>query len=208
MRYEEIKNDFIKQIMETLDAFAKTEENKEVYAIVFDCDYETGQIVLRYSNNRVFQELTKHFEEYRDLYEPYGKNGLFGMKYNSVGDFPELKAQYEEITNDFLDSYYYYSVGDYYGDSELIDKIEIGNEVMEGEELEIQGEKSDGIAYIYTRLVMDTIDYVKENIAKIDITNDFLIFMCDHDISNEEFEEYVRKTNDRGLVDTLCRIMD
>ncbi len=28
MRYEEIKKNFIKQIMETLDAFAKTEENK------------------------------------------------------------------------------------------------------------------------------------------------------------------------------------
>ena len=47
MKYEELKNDFKEQIIYTLNDFSATQQNKNVYAIVFDCDLDNGQIVLR-----------------------------------------------------------------------------------------------------------------------------------------------------------------
>ena len=42
----------------------------------------------------------------------------------------------------------------------------------------------------------------------IDFDKDCIIFMCDHDISNDDFERWVRKTNDDDLIDRLAQIMD
>lgn len=57
MKYEELKNDFREQILCTLNDFSTTDQNRNVYAIVFDCDLENGQIVLRYSNLENFESL-------------------------------------------------------------------------------------------------------------------------------------------------------
>ncbi len=42
--------------------------------------------------------------------------------------------------------------------------------------------------------------------TEIDFTEDSLVFMCDHDISNEEFRSWISKTNDKELVDKLAEI--
>ncbi|WBW94945.1 hypothetical protein [Oceanirhabdus sp. W0125-5] len=50
------------------------------------------QITLRYRNEKEFQEDLKEFERYKNLYEPYGKYGLRGYKYD-VGNFGFLDLE-------------------------------------------------------------------------------------------------------------------
>lgn len=202
MKYENLKNDFREQIINTLKDFATTEQNKNIYAIVFDCDLDNGQIVLRYSNNENFETLKQSWKNYKYMYEPYGQNGLFGLKYNSVGDFPMLRYQYSGLTNNFLDSFYYYNVGDYYGDDELITVIEMKDKILEGDSLKNE------IKNILISMIVDIINEIKTMTQIIDFDKDCIIFMCDHDISNDDFERWVRKTNDDDLIDRLAQIMD
>ncbi len=201
MKYEELRNDFKGQIISVLEDFAKTEQNKAVYAIAFDCDFENGTIVLRYANDEVFEKLKEDWEDYAYMYKPYGQNGLFGLKYNSIGDFVMLKYEYSGLTGSFQDSYYFYSVGDYYGEGEPISEIEIDGSVLSGEELE------DEISDIFERMIIETIEDVK-NMSVINFDKDCIVFMCDHDISNEDFKMWVEKTNDSELVGRLAEIKD
>lgn len=202
MKYGNLKNDFREQIINTLKDFATTEQNKNIYAIVFDCDLDNGQIVLRYNNNENFETLKQSWKNYKYMYEPYGQNGLFGLKYNSVGDFPMLRYQYSGLTNNFLDSFYYYNVGDYYGDDELITVIEMKDKILEGDSLRKE------IKNILISMIVDIINEIKTMTQIIDFDKDCIIFMCDHDISNDDFERWVRKTNDDDLIDRLAQIMD
>ncbi|MDE7200957.1 MAG: hypothetical protein K2O91_03420 [Lachnospiraceae bacterium] len=202
MKYEELKDDFKEQIIYTLNDFSATQQNKNVYAIVFDCDLDNGQIVLRYSNLDHFEKLKQSWEEYGYMYKPYGQNGLFGLKYNSIGDFPMLKYEYKGMTKHFLDSYYYYRTGDYYGEEEPVNVMEIS-----GQPLEEDGLRTE-IKNIFIRMIIDTIHEIKDTPEIINYDEDYLVFMCDHDISNDDFEKWVRKTNDGKLVDKLAQIMD
>lgn len=202
MKYEELKRDFREQILCTLNDFSTTEQNKNVYAIVFDCDLGNGQIILRYSNLENFEKLKQSWEEYKYMYKPYGQNGLFGLKYHSVGDFPMLKYEYNGVTKHFLDSYYYYSVGDYYGGEEPVNFIEINGQILKEDNL------STEIENVFIRMIIETICEIKDMSGIINYDEDYLVFMCDHDISNEDFEIWVRKTNDDKVVDKLAKIMD
>lgn len=202
MKYEELRNDFKEQIVCTLKDFSTTEQNKNVYVIVFDCDLDVGQIVLRYCNLEKFENLKQEWEEYEYMYEPYGQNGLFGLKYNSVGDFPMLKYGYNGMTKHFLDSYYYYSVGDYYGEEKPIEVFEINGQKLKKNKLKKE------IENIFVTMIVDTIYDIKNMSDIINYDDDYLVFMCDHDISNDDFEEWVRKTNDDELVDKLAQIMN
>lgn len=136
------------------------------------------------------------------MYKPYGQNGLFGLKYNSVGDFPMLKYGYSGMTKHFLDSYYYYGTGDYYGEEEPVNVMEISGQTLEEDGLGTE------IKNIFTRMILDTIHEIKDMPEMINYDEDYLVFMCDHDISNDDFEKWVRKTNDGKLVDKLAQIMD
>lgn len=202
MKYEELKNDFKEQIVHTLNDFSATGQNKNVYAIVFDCDLSNGQIVLRYSNLENFEKLKQSWEKYKYMYKPYGQNGLFGLKYNSIGDFPMLKYTYSGMTKHFLDSYYYYRMDDYWGEGTPIDIIETDGQVLEGDNL------VEELENIFIKMITDTIGEIKDISGLINYSDDYLVFMCDHDISNEDLEEWIRKTNDDALVDRLAQIMD
>ena len=102
------------------------------------------------------------------MYEPYGQNGLFGLKYNSVGG--------------------------YYGEDKPINVIEISGQTLEGDNLRTE------IENIFIRMIIDTISEIKDMLGIINYDDDYLVFMCDHDISNDDFEKWVRKTNDDKLV--------
>ncbi len=199
MKYRDLRNDFKEQIISKLKEFANTEHNKDVYAIVFDCTSDVGGIYLKYSNNEHFEVLKETWDKYKSLYKPYGKNGLFGLKYNSVGNFIGLKDSYTGLTNRFLNSIYYYHVGDYWGEGEPIETMEIDG--LECDNL------SSLIDDIFIRMIIETIEDVK-NMSQINFTEDCLVFMCDHDISNEDFKMWVEKTNDRDLVEKLANIFD
>ncbi len=202
MNYDEIKSDFKAQVKTGLDILVKSEENKDVYALVFDCDSSTGEVALVYNNIHMFEEMKKDWEKYKYMYEPYGLNGLFGFKYNSVGDFKIIDLDFEGDVERFLDSYYYYSVGHYYGEGEPLGSIS-----MNGNEYDADALKNE-MPRIWETLIIETINELKEELINIDTTDDFIMFMCDHDISNEDFEMWIRKTNDSALIDKLASIMD
>lgn len=201
MKYDDLKKDFGEQVFSALKEFVVSENNKAVYAIAFDCDLDVGQIVLRYSNSAVFEKMKESWDDYKYMYKPYGQNGLYGLKYNSVGDYEILKYDFNGFTRNFLDSYYYYSVGEYYGESEPISEFEMNGELMEKVFFKASIEK------IFTQLVIETITEVKK-MTEIDFTEDSLVFMCGHDISNREFRSWVSKINDKKLVDRLAKIKD
>lgn len=202
MKYEEFKNDFKEQIIRTLTDFSNTEQNKNVYAIVFDCDLSVGQVVLRYSNLEVFEGLKKDWKKYGYMYKPYGQNGLFGLKYNSVGDFPMLRYEYNGVAKHFMESYYYYQMDSYFGEGEPIDVIEMNGQILREDNLR------EELKNIFIKMIIDTIHEVKDMPKIINYDNDYLIFMCDHDYSNADLEKWVRQTNDNKLVDKLAQIMD
>ena len=202
MNFDEIKKEFKVQVKACLDKFATTKENKQVYSIVFDCDSETGGICLRYSNIHMFEEMKKDWDNYAYMYEPYGLNGLFGCKYNSVGDFKMLDIHFEKNVEKFLDSYYFYSIGEYYGEDEPLKTISVNGKDYDENTLQ------DEMPKIWEKLIIETINELKEELSNIDITDDFIMYMCDHDISNEDFELWIRKTNDAVLIDKLADILD
>lgn len=200
--YNDVKNDFKNQVIEQIVSFSKTDSNKDIYAIAFDCDDEVGQVCLRYNNLENFEKQKKDWDEYSYMFEPYGLNGLFGLKY-SVGDFEFIECEWSGELDSFFDSYYFYSVGDYYGEGEPIDCICIdGNELTDDD-------LADSYYEIWKRLILETINEIKDEVRNVlNVTDDFIMFMCMHDISNEDFKNWVEKTTDCEIVEYLASIID
>ena len=96
----------------------------------------------------------------------------------------------------FLDSYYYYRVGDYYGKDQPIKN-------MLWEQKYSEDELKNVMPGIWETMIIETIHELKSEISMIDTTDDFLMYMCDHDISYEDLDMWVRKTNEGSLVDEL-----
>lgn len=114
-----------------------------------------------------------------------------------------LKYGYNGMTKHFLDSYYYYySVGDYYGEEKPIEVFEINGQKLKKNKLRKE------IENIFITMIVDTIYEIKNMSDIINYDDDYLVFMCDYDISNDDFEKWVRKTNDDKIVDKLAQIMN
>lgn len=181
-----LNESFYASVKKALDAFAETDNNTEVYALVFDCDSDVGGISLRYNNMAHFQEKVQNFERYQFMYEPYGKYGLHGYQYD-VGDFPFLKYQKEPLVAHFLDSYYYYAIGDYYGEGEPVQGLE------------------DSYRDIWKNMILSCIERLQKEYDKLHVTEEFVIFMVDHDQSDKEIEEYVKWTVEETLFQKLLK---
>lgn len=204
MDFTKVEEQFYQQIKRALLGFVASENNKDVHALAFDCEYDGGQICLRYANQEQFEETKKEYAD-SDLYRLASQNGLFGMKY-SVGEYRFIEWQSKDEAAHFLDSIYYYNAGDYYGEGEPVTSITDGQKEYVWDDLK---KEFDGLREIFEKLVLDCIEKVKKDPEiTIDRTDDFIIYMCEHDIDEEEFEEYVRKTNDTELVDKLAAITD
>lgn len=186
LNIQELYESFYDSIEEALDQFAPTQENTDVYALVFDCDSEGGQLCLRYSNIAHFDEMLKTYEHYEYMYAPYGKYGLRGYKY-AVGDFPFIDFEYPLLVKHFLDSYYYYDTGDYGGEGQPIPGLE--NTYRE----------------IWKGMILSCIRRLKEKYPKLHTTDDFIIYMCDHDQSDEDTEEWIKWTVEPRLFDRLLK---
>lgn len=171
---------FYKSIKDALDKFSRTEDNFQVYALVFDCDSETGQICLRYSNIAHFNKELEEYERYRYMFEPYGKYGLRGYKY-SVGDFRFIDFEYDAVVEHFLDSYYYYATGDDCGKGDPIAGLE--NDYMQ----------------IWKDMILSCIKRLQVEYSGLRTTDDFIIYMCDHDQSDEMAEEWIKLTVPEAL---------
>ena len=55
MDTKQLQKEFHECIKKALIAFSQTEENKDVYAFVFDCDSDVGMISFRYNNLTRFE---------------------------------------------------------------------------------------------------------------------------------------------------------
>lgn len=184
LNIHQLHKSFYDSIQEALDRFAQTEGNTDVYALVFDCDSEGGQICLRYSNMAHFNETLKAYEQYKYMFAPYGKYGLRGYKY-AVGDFPFIDFEYPSLVQQFLDAYYYYDTGDYWGEGEPIAGLE--NTYRE----------------IWKEMILSCIRQLQKEYPKLHTTDDFIIYMCDHDQSDEDTEEWMKWTVEPALFDRL-----
>lgn len=164
--------------------------------LAFDCDSEVGQLCLRYGNQKLFQEDIKNFDDYADMYQPYGKYGLHGAKY-TVGNFGFIEWENSGDVEHFLDSYYYYRTGDYFGEGEPMEVLTVNGKELKGKQL------AENIKEIWENMILDCINRLKREKLGLDTTEDFIIFMCDHDISAEEFEVSIKKTVDKQLFKKL-----
>lgn len=123
------------------------------------------------------------------MYEPYGKLGLRGYKYD-VGDFECIDLEACEYFEKFTDTYYYVMTEEYYGEDEE-PNIEITSEV-----------EADYRSF-FEELIVECIEKLKENTDKINKTKDFIIYYTYHDISHEEMERIMKKTVDKDLFERL-----
>lgn len=185
---QELQACFYEAVREALDRFALTAENAEVYALVFDCDSDVGQICLRYANAAHFAAMLQSYERYKYMYEPrgYGKYGLRGYKY-SVGDFPFIEFDYPAGVTEFLDTYYYYETGDYCGAGEPIAGLE------------------SSYKEIWRAMLLSCIRRLKAEYTGLRTTDDFIVYMCDHDQSDEDTEALIQLTVDAGLFNRLLQ---
>ena len=180
-----LKDEFYICIMEALKEFALSEDNNEVYALVFDCDSDVGVISLRYRNKQHFLSKVSEYEKYNRKYgwEIYG---LYGSEYEP-GEFPFIEYKASSLVKHFTDSYYYYEVGTYYGEGEPLEGIK------------------DNYRELFWELVIETIERLKGSISQIgiDTTDNFIFFHCDHDQSYEDRDKMIRMTVDEEMIQKI-----
>ena len=117
MDTKQLQKEFHECIKKALIAFSQTEENKDVYAFVFDCDSDVGMISFRYNNLTRFENTKR---EYAD--DDMVIYGLHGLEY-SVGEFGFIDYQKTDLVAHFTASYYYHRIGDYFREDEPIEEI-------------------------------------------------------------------------------------
>lgn len=181
-----LNNEFYSCIAEALKKFSTDAENHNVYAIAFDCDSSVGTVVLRYRNRSSFELEVSRYEEYQKKYG-WAVYGLYGSEYD-VGEFDIIEYQKTETVKHFTDSYYYHEVGSYYGVGEPIEDIK------------------DNYHEIFWDMVLFAINRLKADIGKFGIstTDNFIIFHCDHDESQEDREKKISMTVDSETMKKLC----
>lgn len=180
-----LESEFYQCIKKALESFSKSSDNDKIYAMVLDCDSDVGMVSLRYGNAKHFQENLKNYETYRQKYG-WAVYGLHGSEYDP-GEFQFIDFQMPEVVKHFTDSYYYHSVGDYFGEGEPIEDIK------------------ENYKEIFWTMIVDTINRLKEEVKElaIDVTDDFIFFHCDHDQSYEERDRMIAMTVDKPLMDKL-----
>ncbi|WP_294372532.1 hypothetical protein [uncultured Clostridium sp.] len=195
---KKLKENFFYCVKEELNKFAKTKENKDVYAIVFDCDNSVGQVVIRAGNIKRYKESLIDFDKYADMYEPYGKIGIRGYKY-SVGDFDFIEVTFNEYVTKFFDIYYYVMTGEepYYDYED--------EDYEEETVIDVTLEMKQDYKIFFEELILDCINKLKNVTENIDKTDDFIMYMCYHDCSDEDAEELMKKTVDKELFEKLLK---
>lgn len=181
MDTKQLQKEFHECIKKALIAFSQTEENKDVYALVFDCDSDVGMISLRYNNLTRFENTKR---EYAD--DDMVIYGLHGLEY-SVGEFAFIDYQKTDLVAHFTASYYYHRIGDYFREDEPIEEIK------------------DDFEDIFWHMIEDTIQQLQSEVHTLGIhtTKDIVMFYCDHDQSQEDRDIMISKTVDAAFMKKL-----
>lgn len=183
MDTKQLQKEFYESIKKALLVFSKTEENKDVYALVFDCDSDVGMISLRYQNISRFENIKL---EYADDDIPL--YGLHGLEY-SVGEFGFINYQKTDLVAHFTASCYYHRIGDYFREDEPIEEIK------------------DNFEDIFWHMIEDTIRQLQTEVHALGIhtTNDIVMFYCDHDQSQEDRDAMIARTLDAAFMKKLIK---
>ena len=183
-----LKDEFYMCIIEALKEFALSEDNKDIYALAFDCDSDVGVISLRYRNKQHFLNEMSEYEKYNKKYG-WDIFGLHGSEYEP-GEFPFIEYKASKLVKHFTDSYYYYEVGVYYGEDEPLEDIK------------------DNYRELFLELVIETIERLKTDISQlgIDTTDNFIFFHCDHDQSYEDRDKMIRMTVDEEMIQRIGKL--
>lgn len=185
MDEELLKDEFHNSIVDALKKFSKSADNQDVYAMVLDCDSSVGRVSLRYRNKNAFESELSTYEEDEKKYG-WKTYGLHGSEYEP-GEFAFIEYQKSDLVRHFEDSYYYYAIGEYYGEGEPLDGIQ------------------DDYEEVFWDMIVGTINRLKEEIKEIGIhiTDNFIFFHCDHDQSYEERDKMISMTVDSELMRSL-----
>lgn len=149
-----------------LENFAKTVNNKEVYAVVLDSHATYGTVNMRW--NTVF-DFEKRVEKFYASYTEDRLNGISGVKY-SVGDFYyEDSIQPNEIKTFGLS--YDETITNYF-DNEDDHSL---NELMEK----------------FINVLVEILDELKPTLSLLNKTDNFIAYIVEHD---EDVDTYIRRT--------------
>lgn len=195
--YELLKKSFYNNFKETIINFSKGNDNKDVYAIVFDCDDENGQICLRYANKKFFDEIMKEYDKYKNMFRNYGKYDLVVYKY-FVGDFKFIDFEEQNEMKHFNDSYYYYiTEHKYFGEGIPYEIVKYNKQ-----KINIKND-TNSLTNIWENLIIECIKQLMNEDLGIDKTDDFVMFMVYHDQSDEDIKKYMLKTIDENTFDKV-----
>lgn len=220
IKIEEIEELMYESFKKAIISFTNTGNNKDVYAIVFDCDISNFCVCIRYANEDDYKKRLIDYDKYAYMYKPYGKKGLWGYKYNSVGDFNRIEWEADATVNYFFKSGYCQSVDAvYYENADRpADTFEYKGMILKGDvktellhccngKFQKDGEFFIGLASelsgIFEDIIINCILRFKDDELGLDKTDDFIMFMSDHDISDTTFAEYVSRTVDKNIFDQL-----
>ncbi len=225
IKIEEIEELMYQSFKKAIINFTKTENNKNIYAIVFDCDVSNFCVCIRYANESNYEKRLIDYDKYAYMYKPYGKKGLCGYKYNAVGDFSRIDWEADRAVKYFFECGYCQST-----DAVYYENAERPTDTFEYKEAILRGDvktellhccngkfQKDGSFYIglaselsgiFEELIVNSILRLKDDDLGLDKTDDFIMFMSDHDINNTTFAEYVSRTVDKDLFDQLTDYSD
>ena len=192
INYDTLKASFYNNFKEAILNFSKSDDNKDVYAIVFDCDNDNGQVCIRYANEKFFKSFMKEYEKYKRIYEKYGKYSLVAYKY-SIGDFKYIDFEEKDEMKHFDDTYYYYITEDkYYGDDKPYEIV-----LENGKKINIKNDLNV-LQNMWERIIIENIKELSKESLEINKTDDFIMFMVLHDQSDEEIKKYIMKIVDEN----------
>jgi len=85
MDINSLKEQFYEDLAEAIKTFSRNEKNRDVYAMVLDCDSDVGGVCLRYQNRPTFESKLEEYKAYEKKYG-WAVYGLRGSEY-APGEF-------------------------------------------------------------------------------------------------------------------------
>ena len=64
MDINSLKEQFYEDLAEAIKTFSRNEKNRDVYAMVLDCDSDVGGVCLRYQNRPTFESKLEEYKAY------------------------------------------------------------------------------------------------------------------------------------------------
>lgn len=202
MNFIKIKEELYQTILNQLMKFAASNKAQNVYAIALDLD--EFDYVVKYQTITGYCETKAKYineclncPEYRDDYfneDHFNDESLVGLKY-SVGDFcfvdeiAEEKLSASKYLKDFFASMAYYEC----------DYIDNESRIIPREEL------PENFYMFLIETCLYCAEKLKDNLDFLSKTDDFIIFVAEHDMSNERKLNLILKTVEKHLFEKLCQ---